>query len=164
MIDFVNKWLIGITIAAIVGAVAEWMTPEGASKKVGKLASGLLLMVAVLKPIVGLDYEALTGALTNYRMESQGYGEQLEIENERLMKIIIEEQTAAYIQDKASELSIDCMAEVKCGTDSNGDQIPQSVIIYGDLSLEEETRLSRIIEGELALRKEYQRYERANVS
>lgn len=164
MIEVIRNWLIGVTAAAIVVALAEGVAPDGAVKKIGKLAGGLLLIVAVIQPLVGLDYEAMAGILTDYRVETEGYSAALEIENERLMKNIIEEQTGAYIQDKAAELGAECTADVTCQADDDGNFYPASVVVYGELDQKLQNTLSRTIEGDLAIPVEHQRYERTKQS
>lgn len=160
MMDLIRTWLIGITAAAIAAALADSLAPEGAVKKIGKLAAGLLIMVAILQPLVGLDHETMASALAAYRWEAAGYSDALEMENGRLMKTIIEEQTGAYIQDKAAALDAVCTAEVTCQTDEAGSLYPASVVIYGELDREQTEALRRIIEGDLAIPAENQQYER----
>lgn len=160
--DWMRTWLIGIVVAAMVAALADSLIPEGAAKKIGKLASGLLLMTAILQPLLGVDYEDMAGILFKYQMETEGYSAALETENERLIKTIIEEQTSAYIQDKAAQLDISCKAEVTCRKDEDGNLYPASVVVRGDLTQTEIKTLSRTIEGELAISSANQQYERIN--
>lgn len=160
MMELVRNWLIGVTAAALVVALADSLAPDGAVKKIGKLTGGLLLAVAILQPLVGLDYASMSGILTNYRMEAEGYSSALETENMRLVKTIIEEQTGAYIQDKAAELGAECAAEVTCQADDDGNSYPASVIVYGELTQAQENALRRTIEGDLAIPEQNQQYER----
>ena len=160
MMDWIRSWLIGITAAALVVALVDNLLPVGAVKKIAKLACGLLLLISMLKPIFGIDDHLLAVVLTEYRMEAQGSAEALELENKRLVKMIIEEETGAYIQDKAAEIGIICSAEVSCAVLDNGMPYPQSVVIIGELTEKERQSISRIIEGELAVSAENQHYER----
>lgn len=160
MMELVRSWLIGVTAAAMAVALADSLAPDGAVKKIGKLAGGLLLVVAILRPVVGLDYAAMSGILTDYRVEAEGYSSALETENMLLMKTIIEERTGAYIQDKAAELGMVCTAEVTCQADEDGSPYPASVIVYGELTQGQVDTLSRTIEGDLAIPEQNQQYER----
>ena len=160
MMDFLRSWLVGITAAAIVLALADCMIPEGSVKRIGKFAGGLFLMLAILRPVLNVDYEVLAGLLANYRYEVQEYSASLEIENERLKKIIIEDRTGAYIQDKAAELGIVCTAEVVCHVDENDMPFPASVVIRGHIDEDEIRTMTRLIEGEIAISPEDQYYER----
>lgn len=102
MLELIRQWLVGITCAAMVVALAEGLTPPGTIRKIGKLTGGLVLLVSILQPVVELDPAALTRSLTEYKLELGAYSAQLEEENGELMKSIIEEQSAAYILDKAA--------------------------------------------------------------
>lgn len=89
------------------------------------------MMLAVVQPLVGLDYDALAQVLSEYRVTAAGYGDALEQENERLVKAIIEEQTAAYISDKAEELGMDCTAEVTYHYGTDGAVWPEFIFVRG---------------------------------
>ena len=58
MMELLRAWLTGITAAAILCALANSLMPEGAVRRVGKLACGLLMLSAVLRPLV--EVEALS--------------------------------------------------------------------------------------------------------
>lgn len=95
------------------GGLAEGLTPPGTIRKIGKLTGGLVLLVSILQPVVELDPAALTRSLTEYKLELGAYSAQLEEENGELMKSIIEEQSAAYILDKAAQQGIACQVTVQ---------------------------------------------------
>lgn len=160
MMDFLRNWLIGITTAAIVVALADSLMPDGSVKRIGKFAGGLLLMLAILKPVLNLDYETMAGALAGYRYEVQEYSMSLEVENERLKKIIIEDRTGAYIRDKAVELGLSCSVSVQCSRNENEQFYPASVTVYGEMTQGQRDELTRIIEAEIAIPPEMQQYER----
>ena len=164
MMDFVRNWLIGITASAIILSLADNLMPDGSVKRIGKLAGGLLLILAILKPVLSLDYEILAGTLANYRYEVQEYSTSLEIENERLKKIIIEDRTGAYIHDRAVELGINCTVSVQCCINENEQLYPASVTVYGEMTQGQIEELMRIIEAEIAIPSEMQRYERKTES
>lgn len=158
MLNLIRQWLVGITCAAMVTALAESLCPAGSIRRLVRMSGGLLLLLAVLQPLVKLDTEALTRALTEYRLEMSGYSTQLEEENGRLMEDIIEEQSAAYIQDKAAGLGIDCRVTVEA--DGGGDwPVPQRVVVTGNLNGEQREMLRRTIEADFAIPAECQRYE-----
>lgn len=158
--ELIRSWLIGITASAMAAALADSLAPDGAVKKIGKLACGLLMVIAIVRPLAQVDYASIAGALANYRIEAEGYSAALETENERLIKTIIAEHLGAYIQDKAAELGAECTAEVSCRLDDNGDLYPASVIVYGELDPIQVDTLCRVIEGDLAIPAQNQYYER----
>ena len=106
MLELIRQWLVGITCAAMIAALAEGLAPPGAVRKIGRFTGGLVLLIAVLKPVAAVDGQTLSRALAEYRLDLSAYSAQLEEENRGLMKSIIEEQTAAYIVDKAASMGL----------------------------------------------------------
>lgn len=160
MIELIRSWLVGITCAAMVVALCESLAPSGAVRKVGRFTGGLVLLIAILQPVMKLDMQDLSGLLTEYRAAAGGYSAQLETENTKLMKDIIEEQTGAYILDKAAALGVEnCTVTVKA-TDSGGEYpIPEAVTVTGTLTEQQRNALSRQIEADLAIPAERQAWE-----
>lgn len=159
MMDLIRSWLVGITCAAMIVALCESLSPTGAVRKVGRLTGGLVLLLAIIQPVMKLDTRDLAGLLAQYRAEAAGYSTQLETENERLMKTIIEEQTGAYILDKAAALGADCQVSVSAQTREEGAYpVPETVTVIGNLSEIQRTALSRSIETDLAIPAERQTY------
>ena len=160
MMDFLRNWLIGLTGASIILAFVDCLVPNGSVKQIGKIAGGLVMVIAIFRPVLSVDYEMMAGSLANYRYDAQQYSSELEIENERLKKIIIEDRTGAYIRDKAEQIGIDCKIAVQCRTNEKGQMYPASVTVYGELTQEQKEKLMRIIAAEVAIPAEMQRYER----
>lgn len=164
MMDLIRNWLIGITASAMVAALADSLVQDGAIKKYVKLTGGLLIMLTVLQPLGSLDYSDMSEILLDYRIQSEAYSAGLETENIQLIKNIIEEDVAAYIQDKATELGITCEVTVTCFVNEEEMPYPETVIIYGELEESQIQALRGIIESDLAIAAEDQHYERAKIS
>ena len=158
MLELIRHWLVGITCAAMLVALAESLIPAGGIRRIARLTGGLVLLAAILNPLLKLDTTALTRALTEYKLELSAYSADLEEENEILMKDIIEEQSGAYIQDKAAALGIDCQVTVEADGEEEW-PIPQSVTVMGSLTAEQQEALERTIEEDFAIPAERQRYE-----
>ena len=154
-----KQWILGITCAAVIGALAESLSPEGGAKRVGRLAAGLLLFLAVVRPLAQPDWDALSAAVTRYRLEAAGYAQALEEENRELVKAVIEARTAAYISDKAAALGAECTARVVYRWGEDGEILPQSVTLRGSFTDGQRADLSRTLEGELGIRAEDQTFE-----
>lgn len=158
MLELIRQWLVGITCAAMITALAEGLAPPGAVQKIGRFTGGLVLLTAVLKPIAAVDGQALSRALTEYRLDLSAYSAQLEEENRALTKSIIEEQSAAYIVDKAAALGLSCQVRVEA--DGSGEwPIPWSVTVTGDLDGPAREALTRQIQEDFAIPAQRQYYE-----
>lgn len=159
--ELLRNWLLGVTCAAMVMALAEALTPEGSIRRICRLAGGLMLVLAAVDPLLKLDEDALSRALTEYRVTAKDYGDALVEKNNVLYKTIIEENTAAYILDKAEALGISCRAEVMFAYDGDGNPYPRAVNIFGRMTEEQRERLSNLMETELGIPRSQQNFERA---
>ena len=160
MMGAVRGWLLGVTAAALVLALAEALAPEGGAKKVCRLAGGMALLLAAVRPLTGLlDSGFLTQAVDGWRDRAQSYELELEEKNDLFYLSIIEEETAAYIVDKAKEFGFDCQAEVTYGYDEDSVPRPWEVTARGSWTQEQREQLSRLLEEELGVPAERQHYE-----
>ena len=78
---------------------------------------------------------------------------------ESQMKVIIEQEYAAYIVDKAEELGILCQAEVTCSNDENGVPCPWEVTTRGVWTEEKRAAVGRLLEGDLGIPPQRQYFE-----
>ena len=156
--ELLRQWLTGVTGAAIIVALADSLMAGGTVRRIGRLAGGLLLLAAVVKPVLEVDLTVLSAASLRLEAEAVPAAEEAGLD---LMKSIIGEETGAYILDKAAELGISCQeVRVTCAVEENGVPYPASVVLVGDLTEEEQARLSRRIEADLAIPAERQSYEK----
>ena len=156
--ELLRQWLTGVTCAAIIVALADSLMAGGTVRRIGRLAGGLLLLAAVVKPVLEVDLTVLSAASLRLEAEAVPAAEEAGLD---LMKSIIGEETGAYILDKAAELGISCQeVRITCAVEENGVPYPASVVLVGDLTEEEQARLSRRIEADLAIPAERQSYEK----
>ena len=78
MLELIRHWLVGITCAAMLVALAESLIPAGSIRRIGRLTGVLVLRAAILNPLLKLDTTALTRALTEYKLELSAYSADLE--------------------------------------------------------------------------------------
>ena len=155
--ELLRQWLTGVTCAAIIVTLADSLMAGGAVRRVGRLAGGLLLLAAVVKPVLEVDLSVLSAASLRLEAEAVPAAEEAGLD---MMKSIIGEETGAYILDKAAELGISCQeVRVTCAVEENGVPYPMSVVLVGEMTAEEQALLSRRIEADLAIPAERQTYE-----
>ena len=159
MIGLVRQWLLGVTCTALVLAIADSLAPEGNAKKVCRLAGGLALLIAAVSPVLRVDGESLSRAVSEYQTSVWVYERELEEKNVLLYQSIIEETAAAYIVDKAEELGISCQAEVTFAYDEDGVPYPWEVTARGVWTEDQRSRLSGLIESDLGISGQRQYYE-----
>lgn len=155
-----KQWILGITCAALIGALADSLSPPGRVKQAGRLAAGLLLLLAVVKPLGVFDPDALAGALESYRTDTSACEAALEEKSGAVLKAVIENQTAAYISDKAKTLGMVCSAEVTYYYGPDGEVRPEAVVVRGEFSDNQQGALSRALEEELGIGTDQLNFER----
>lgn len=160
----IKQWIFSVTAAAMLAALAEHMTPPGPVKKIGRLIQGLVLFFVVVQPVLGLDYGAAASALSQWRLDGSGYESSVETGSFFLMQRLIEEKTAAYIQDKAAQRGIDCRVEIVCSAeDAQSYPYPAQATVWGSFTPKQKEELSRLIEGDVAIPPSSQFFEEEGV-
>ena len=68
-----RAWLLGIVLTAFASGLARQLAPQGREQAMVRLAGGLLLTLAVLRPLAGMDWEgpALEAGAFQIRTEEQ---------------------------------------------------------------------------------------------
>jgi stage III sporulation protein AF len=156
MAGFLENWIRGLAAAAILAAVMLICTPKGSVRQVVKLVCGALLTFVLLSPLKELNIDRLSEFISKARYDGRQLAASAENESELIMKLIIEDETAAYILDKASKLGI-VEPEVKV-TVKEGESCPYpySVEISCNASEGLKDELSSLIEGELGIPRDRQ--------
>lgn len=154
-----RQWLLGVACTALILAAAEGLAPDGGVKRVCRLAGSLALLLAAVGPLLQLDGGVIARAAGEYRSAARSYEERLTEKNNLLYQTIIEDTAAAYIVDKAEELGILCQAEVTFSYDENGVPCPWEVTARGVWTEEGRGALSRLLEDDLGIPPQRQRFE-----
>ena len=148
----INEGLMRLILLCMAAAVAEHLMPEGAPRRIGRMACALVLLCALFSPVGEPDLDAFpSGQLW------PGNGEQvrqLERQQAQAAKNIIEQVYAAYILDKASRLGCSCQVESIELFLQDGLLLPVRVELGGDLLPEQEQQLCRLLAEELGLKEE----------
>ncbi len=151
-----RQWMIGIFAAALLSAVALAITPK--NKKAVALAGGLIMILAAVKPLAELTYQDIAMQISRYQIKADELRTGIDVGNAEIMALIIQEQTEAYILDKAAELGLEIEVEVTTLEASDGWPYPVKTRISGQLSESDIQRLSRIISDELAIEPDRQEW------
>lgn len=151
MMEALRQWICGVTCAAMIAALCKAISPKGPAARVGRLAAGLLVALAAMSPFFEMDLESIGREVSAIGENRQEYVQVLERQNEELWKKVIEQDTAAYILDKAKRQGIDCGAEVTCAADEDGALYPERVQIVGALTTQQREQISKLLQSELGV-------------
>ena len=111
-------------------------------------------MLVLLRPILGLRWDDLSGKYRDYEQQIEQQTEAYTRENQREMENIIEQRLNAYIWETAAQMGLDCKAEVETQL-RDGVPYPVSVTFYREYHEELSNRISQ----ELGIAPEQQRWE-----
>ena len=131
-----KAWLLGIVLTAFASALARQLAPGGREQAMVRLAGGLLLTLAILRPLAGLDWEGAALEAGSFRTQTQEQAAEYRKNQQQALAVIIEEKTEAYILDKAKQLGVACGVEVTAAAGESGIPLPDRVTICGPYSRE----------------------------
>ena len=151
MTELIRNWLLGVTCAAVLLALAESLIPEGSVKRICKLAGGAVLLLATIGPVANLEEADFARITEGYQRRAEEYRDALDEETEILYESIIAEKTAAYILDKAEELGVTCRVSVTVGWEKDGAPRPAAVTIRGEWTQEQKEALNQMIASDLGI-------------
>lgn len=154
MTTWLREWLTGLIAAAMVLSLLYALVPKGTMHAIIRFGGGLILLLAVLRPLLRINVEELR---THYRTYQQEIDQQIHIyqeESQTQMTSIIEEEMAAYISKKADEMGFACEVQVETEL-RDGIPIPCGV----SLNIPYNVSLSRWITEELGISEEKQNWE-----
>lgn len=146
-----RSWLLGVVACALLVSACEQLTDGGTMKKIVRFVGGMLLMLALLRPLLRIDLTDLAVNAGAYREAVAQLEEELGAQRQRELSARIAAQTGAYIEDKAASLGASIRAVVTT-EELGGIPLPVSVTLYG----EENAEISAYIERELGIAKEDQ--------
>lgn len=101
-----RQWVMSVTAASLISAIAMALTPAGRVRQVTKLACGLLCALAVASPVIQLDMAALAAGMAAYDQRAKEITQQAEEESKMLDRTYIEQACQAYILTKAAGADI----------------------------------------------------------
>ena len=158
MSGWMEQWLLGVACASMVMVVSGALVKGGGGQRVCKLVGSLLLLLVTLGPMVGMaeeDWQELLQWDTQAMEEAE---EALMEQNQLLYESIIEEETGAYILDKAESLGVTCQVEVVVAWD---DEIPQpwSACLTGTWTQAQRDALAEMMQADLGIPYERQSFE-----
>ena len=148
----IKQWLLGIVLTSLAGGLARQLAPQGKEQAMVRLVSGLLLALAILRPLAGSGWDGLELAAGGFSLSTQAQAELYRKNQQEALSAIIAEKTEAYILDKADRLGLRCTVEVAVAAGTGGIPLPDTVTVRGGYS----AALAACIEEEVGVPPEKQ--------
>lgn len=150
MIQGLRQWLLGVVLTAFAGGVARQLAPKGREQALVGLVCGLLLTLAILRPLAALEWTEPEWAWDG--PDQAALAETYRQDRQAALSAVIVEKTEAYILDKADRLGLRCAVEVTAAAGESGIPLPDTVVIHGGYSAD----LAACIEEEVGVPPEKQ--------
>ena len=152
MMDAVRGWLLSVIGAAFLTAAAESLVPAGTMRRVASLVGGLVLLLALTRPLLGTDWKRLKVDFDGYARQIDRRQEELQRQSNAALAELIASRTAAYISDKAGQLGVECRVRVVTEPGPEGTPVPAGA----ELTCPPSQALADYMEQELEIPKERQ--------
>lgn len=149
--EWVRQWLLSVTCAALIAALADGLMPKGAVRQVGRLVCALVLLCVVLRPVLRVRIPSTDRLIDHFGKEISQSTEQLEQHSGDMLKTLIERESAAYIVDKAAALGVQCQAQVECVLGEEDLWLPHRARISGSVRGEQQKMLTVQIQNALGI-------------
>lgn len=151
MIDAVREWIRSIVMVTMLLSVGQAMVPEGQIRKIFSFSGGLVLVIVLLHPVLGLEGSVLIEPLEVYERQIFKQKEELEQMVRAEQETIIEENLTAYISDKAEALEEGGAVRIRAETAEDG-----TVTLSAELVGQPSEPLTEYLEQELGIPRERQ--------
>ena len=151
MIEAVREWIQSIVMVAMLLSVGQAMIPEGQIRKIFSFTGGLVLIVVLIQPVLGLEVGVLMEPLEEYEQQVSAQTEEIEKTVRAEQEAIIEQNLEAYISDKTDTLEEGETVRIRAETAEDG-----TVILSAELVGQPSESLAEYLEQELGIPRERQ--------
>ena len=151
-----RDYLLGIIMLSLICGIVTSLLKESASEKLIRLACGAVMTVTILAPL-GKGYISEIPPFTVPDKTASGQiSEDALMMAEEYRRELISGELETYIQNIAAEKGIEITAEITLSREEL--PVPVAVTIYGQVSESGRKQLQHILQRDLGIRKEDQRW------
>ena len=145
-----------IALSLLLG-LSLHLCPEGGVRKVLTVLSAVLLCLSVLRSFRDFDYDGFALETAKLREAELSISREGERASQRLNRLYIEEEYAAYVQSRAEQLGVlGLKAEIQTEWAYDGLWVPCASHITGCVDASERDALERMLRDELGIPAERQ--------
>ncbi len=149
--EFFRRWLLGTLACAMLVSMICQLCPEGSVRKLARFTGGLLLLLAMLRPLADVEIPDAARGTDGYREAVARLEAELDRTGKNALADGIAAELEAYIEDKAESLGTEVRATVEMSTDGDA-PLPARVTLRGAYN----EALAEAVASELGVTKEGQ--------
>ena len=143
MINMLRSWLTSVIMVTMLLSLAQVLLPKGSVQKIASFTGGLLLLLALLRPLLGADVSDLLPDLQQVQAEIEQRQEELQQVETGYWEQSIAEKTEAYILDKAAQIGWEGTVRVEVELSLEGLPVPSGLEMSGPYCRELEQELAQ---------------------
>ena len=149
----------GICALSVLCGLAHSLVQEGSGKRTMSLVCAVVLAAGFLRFFHAPDWESYALELRQLQLREDKFLQQNEEKLRSLDRRVIEDEYNAYILDMATKRGL-ILHEVRVQAQwsMEGLWVPHSAVLRGGASEQERNRLSALLEAELGIPRERQRW------
>ena len=151
MIETIREWIRSVVMVTMLLSVGQAMIPEGQIRKIFSFAGGLVMIMVLLQPVLGVETGTLMESWELHEEQICERKEELERMVRKEQETIIEQQLTAYISDKAEGAEEGEAMRIRAETAEDG-----RVILSAELIGQPSEALEEYLEQELGIPRERQ--------
>ena len=152
--DGIKQYLLSVIVGAAICAILTKVVGKNtANAALVKLLSEVFLLILIISPFSKLRIPDIANFFTD-RNNVDAVIADGELYKQKQLDRLIKESAEAYILDKAADLHADIQVEISLS--ETPPQIPDGVVIYGDVSPYTKTVLRSAITNDLGIPEEAQ--------
>lgn len=152
--------LLQLIALALLTAAALLFADGDRMKRAVRLIGGVAMATLLMSSVVQLNYAAYASELRKQTLLEMPDLEQTRADAERLDRLLIEQETAAYIWFRADELNVALLdVSVSLAWNTEGYWYPEKAVIRVPVGQGRNAALSDLIRSELGIPPEAQRWE-----
>lgn len=157
MLEFLKTWVLNIVTLAFFIILVEILVPTGKMKKAVNLVTGLILVIALINPVLGLIGRGVT--LNEFRITASNYIDTKEVmvnssvlKEKQIAQItnVYRKKVIAQLEDISKEIKgvSGAKADIIINEDYNSANFGEVKRVYLTLSMEEEEKAKPVIKVE----------------
>lgn len=147
-----NQALRELCVLAVFCGAALRLAPDGSVRRVMNVLVTAVLLIALLGVVEGFDKDTLHVETARVRENEQRFSLSAGEARRRLDRLVIEEELAAYIQNKAGEKGLRVeRTEITLRWETEGFWLPDQVKLFGTGDADAKARLLGELRAELGL-------------
>ena len=145
----IKQYLLRLVLCGFLTALASALLKDKKGARALALCGGCLMILASLRPLLRVELSRLPDLSTG--LSSSQRQEEARRKNEQLLKGLVEEQCARWIEARAGELGMELRCRVSAKEAEAGSFVPEAAVLKGHWTAEQRQRLSEILAAELEI-------------